>query len=123
MSWRTRAALDSVGLAAPTHRSRQVGLDDVERADLVIGLAPEHVAWVRRQHPTCAARTGTLWRLATTLPAGPEPLASRIAALGLDAVELERWEEVVDPGGGDVEAFSACASDVVELVDALAARL
>ena len=54
MSWRTRAALEHVGLAAPAHRSRQATARDVERAELVIGLAPEHVAWVRREYPPAA---------------------------------------------------------------------
>ena len=30
---------------------------------------------------------------------------------------LAPWEEVVDPGGGEVEAFIACAQEVVALVD------
>ena len=33
------------------------------------------------------------------------------------------WEEVVDPGGGEVEAFIACAQEVVALVDDVADRL
>jgi hypothetical protein len=37
--------------------------------------------------------------------------------------ELAPWEEVVDPGGGEVEAFTACAREVVDLVDELADRL
>lgn len=43
ISWRTREALTRVGLEARHHRSKQITRDHVEGADLVIGLAPEHV--------------------------------------------------------------------------------
>lgn len=123
MSWRTKAALDGVGLAAPQHRSRQAAAADLGHAALVIALAPEHVHWVRRTHPEAAERTGTLRHLARDLPDGDAPLADRVATLRLAEHELEPWEEVVDPGGGDAEAFAACAREVVALVAALAPRL
>lgn len=123
MSWRTRAGFESVGLARPDHRSRQAVAADIEAATLVVGLAPEHVEWVRREHPAAAPRTGTLKRVARDLAADRRPLAGRVAELGLADVVLADWEEVVDPAGGEVEAFTACAAEVVALVDALAPRL
>jgi protein-tyrosine-phosphatase len=123
MSWRTKAALDAVGLDARQHRSRQATAADLGHAALVIALAPEHVHWVRRTHPDAAARTATLRRLARDLPDDDQPLADRIVALRLADVELADWEEVVDPGGGDAEVFAACAVEVVDLVAALAPRL
>jgi protein-tyrosine-phosphatase/SAM-dependent methyltransferase len=123
MSWRTRAGFEAVGLTPPQHRSRQVSPDDLDRATLVIGLAPEHVEWVRREHPSAAPRTGTLKRLAHDLPADARPLAARVASLSLADVQLAPWEEVVDPGGGEVEAFIACAQEVVALVADVADRL
>jgi protein-tyrosine-phosphatase len=123
MSWRTKAALDAVGLEAPHHRSRQATAADLRNAELVIALAPEHVRWVRRTHPDAAPRTGTLRRLARDLAAGDAPLAHRVAALHLAEIELGDWEEVIDPGGGDAAAFEACAVEVVALVGALAPRL
>jgi len=123
MSWRTRAGFESVGVTVPAHRSRQVRAGEVVAATLIIGLAPEHVAWVRREHPVAAARTATLRRLHRELAADARPLAQRVAELGLADVELAPWEEVVDPGGGEVEAFTACAREVVDLVDELVARL
>lgn len=123
MSWRTRAALDGVGLAAPEHRSRQATPADLAHAALVVALAPEHVHWVRRTSPAAAPRTATLRRLARDLEDDPAPLPERVARLGLADVELEPWEEVIDPGGGDAETFAACAREVVELVARLAPRL
>lgn len=121
-SYRTRAALAAVGLDPGRHRSRQATAAHLAAAALVIGLAPEHVAWVRREHPAAAARTATLKRLVRDL-GQYGPLTDRVAALALDTVELEEWEEVVDPGGGEVEDFTACAREIVALIDALVARL
>ena len=81
MSWRTRAGFEAVGVTPPAHRSRQVQPADLDRATLVIGLAPEHVEWVRREHPSAAPRTATLKRLAqVTCPPTARPLAERVAA-------------------------------------------
>jgi protein-tyrosine phosphatase len=123
MSWRTRAALDSVGLAIPDHRSRQAEAADLASADLVIGLAPEHVHWVRREHRRAAAKTATLKRLCRDLDRASGDLPQRVAALDLAGVEIEDWEEVVDPGGGDEQIFKACAREIVGLVEQLAHAL
>jgi len=123
MSWRTRAALESVGLVIPDHRSRQASAADLGHAGLVIALAPEHVHWVRRTHPAVADRTGTLRRLARDLPAGPAPLSDRVQSLALAELEPEPWEEVIDPGGGDAPAFAACAREVTALIDELVPKL
>ncbi|MEO9223460.1 MAG: hypothetical protein ABI276_00545 [Acidimicrobiales bacterium] len=120
MSWRTRSALEGVGLEVPHHRSRQVSPHDLDRADIVVALAPEHVRWVRREHAAAAAKTGTLKRFVRLLPSTAGPLATRVAALRLADTPLEDWEDVLDPGGGDAEVFAACAREVVALVDRLA---
>jgi protein-tyrosine-phosphatase len=119
ISWRTRAAFDAVGLPHPHHRSLQARQHQLRASDLVIGLAPEHVRWVRREHSEAAARTGSLVRLARDF----ERSHADVAAMDLANVELGDWEEVVDPGGGDVDDFVACASEIVKLVDALVERL
>ncbi|MFI5040868.1 MAG: hypothetical protein ACHQNA_03295 [Acidimicrobiales bacterium] len=123
MSWRTRAALDAVGLPIPEHRSRQASARDLDRADVVIGLAPEHVRWVRREHPRASGRTATLKRLVRDLSSSPSDLRTRVASLGLDKVELGDWEEVVDPGGGDADDFIACAQEIDLLARRFAAVL
>ena len=123
MSIRTRTALTTVGLDVPPHRSRQASGNELGAADLVVALAPEHVRWVRRQHPEVAARTATLKRLCRDLPATKGTFHERLAALDLAAVELEPWEDIVDPGGGDVPEFEACAREIVELIPVLADEL
>ena len=123
MSWRTRAALEGLELAAPGHRSMQLRDVHVSGADLIVGLAGEHVAYVRRVHPEAAARTGTLRRLARDLPELDGPFAKRVDSLKLDEVELEAWEDVVDPAGGDLPEFEACAREIHELMARLAPPL
>ncbi len=123
ISWRTRAALADVGLPWPRHASRQAERVDLHAADVIIGLAPEHIEWIRREHADVSDRSATLIRLTKQLPPPTAPLAQRISNLDLANVELESWEEVVDPGGGEVEAFVACAREIVGHVDRLAELL
>jgi protein-tyrosine-phosphatase len=123
MSWRTRDAIASLDLPIPDHRSRQATVAELDRADLVIALAREHVAWMRRVHPTAAARTATLKRLARDLPAGTTPLWDRLQPMHLDTVELEPWEDVVDPAGGDLDVFLECAREIADLLHELIPRL
>lgn len=123
MSWRTRDALAALDVSAPGHRSLQLRADHVADAALVVALAVEHVGYVRRTHPEAADRTATLKRLARDLAPGPEPLAERVARLGLAAVEPEPWEDVDDPAGGDLEVFEACARQIHDLLGVLAPSL
>jgi protein-tyrosine phosphatase len=123
MSWRTRDAIRGLAVDVPRHRSRQLRHDDVATADLVVGLAAEHVAYVRRMHPEAASRTGTLRRLARDLRAGSEPLEERVGDLGLATVELEPWEDVADPAGGELAEFEACAHEIHRLLMELAPAL
>ena len=122
MSWRTRDAMVEVGVEPVSHRSRQLTRHDLE-ADLIVGMAKEHILYVRRQHPDAAAKTATLKRLARDLPHEPGTLVERVAHLHLDEIELEPWEDVDDPAGGDIDVFVTCARDLLELVAALAPRL
>jgi protein-tyrosine-phosphatase len=119
MSWRTRDAILAVGGKADGHRSRQLSSADLDRADLVLALAREHVEYVRRRYPDSAARTGTLKRLARDLPGATGTLAERVASLRLSEVELEAWEDVDDPAGGEPEVFHRCAVEIHELLSRL----
>ena len=123
MSWRTRSALEGLEVVAPGHRSTQLRDVHVAGADLIVGLAGEHVAYVRRVHPEAAARTGTLRRLAQTLPGLEGTFEERVAAMKLAEVELEPWEDVIDPAGGDLPEFETCARDIHQLLARLAPLL
>ena len=116
MSWRTRDALARLGLEAARHRSLQLTAADLRGADLVVAMAREHVRYVRRRHPEVADRTATLKRLVRDLPATAGALHERVAALGLADVDLEDWEDVEDPAGGDVDVYHECAREIDELL-------
>jgi protein-tyrosine phosphatase len=123
ISWRTRRALEAVGLPWPRHASRQAEEAHLDEADVVIGLAPEHVKWVRREHPDVSERAVTLRRIVDLLPPATDPLATRLAAMDLARADLGDWEEIVDPGGGEVDDFVRCAREIVGLVERLARLL
>jgi len=116
MSWRTRDAIRGLGVTVDGHQSRQLADTELEDADLVIAMAREHVQYVRRLHPHAADRTGTLKRLARDLPLAPGALATRVASLRLADVELEPWEDVEDPAGGDEAVFARCAQEIQDLL-------
>ncbi|HYL52037.1 MAG TPA: hypothetical protein VEZ15_08715 [Acidimicrobiia bacterium] len=124
MSWRTRDAITSLGLPVPDHRSRQATTQELDNADLVIALAREHVMWMRRVHPTAAPRTATLKRLARDLPASDAgPLFERLARMRVHELQLESWEDVVDPAGGDLDVFVECAREIADLLHVVIPRL
>ncbi len=91
-------------------------------ADLIIAMAGEHVSYIRRIHPEAADRTATLKRLARDLAVDDSPLRDRVAALALASTDLEAWEDVVDPAGGELEDFEACAREIDELLNAVLPR-
>ena len=115
MSRRTRAALGAVGFSADGHRSHQITEGDIDDALLILAMAAEHVAYVRRRHPAAASRTASIKRLVRDLPPGPAPLADRLALLRLDQVEVEPWEDVEDPAGGDDPVYVSCAEELAGL--------
>jgi protein-tyrosine-phosphatase len=119
MSMRTRAGLAAVSalgeVPAGRHRSHQVTAEDLAWADLVVVMEADHVRFIRRHHPAAARRTATLRRLCRELAPGPGALEGRVADLGLAAAELGDWEDVIDPAGGEVPDYVACAQELWSL--------
>ena len=62
-------------------------------------------------------------RLARDLADGPAPLWERLAAMRLHEVQLEPWEDVQDPAGGDLDVFVECANEIATLLHELIPRL
>jgi protein-tyrosine phosphatase len=119
MSWRTRDAILAAGFTAGPHRSRQLDEALLADVDLVVAMAGDHVAYVRRHHPRAAARTATLRRLCAALPGTSGTLTERIGALAPADLTLEPWEDVADPAGGELADFIACAEEIRSLIEAL----
>ena len=123
MSRRTRDALAAVGRRVDGHRSHQLTDRDVEEADLILAMAGEHVHYIRRRHPEAASKTVSIKRLCRLLPAGPAPLGERLGVLGLADVEIESWEDVEDPAGGEDEDYLSCVKELAVLCADLLPRL
>jgi len=127
MGMRTRAALASIpelgDLAVWEHRSKQLGPQHLARADLVVAMEADHVRFVRRRHPDFARLCAMLRPLSVELAPGDDPLVWRVEALGLADVVLDSAEDVIDPAGGEIEDYVACANELWRLTEALTARL
>jgi protein-tyrosine-phosphatase len=121
MSQRTRKALERFEISDPTHRSSQFG-EKHTGVDLVVAMEPSHIAWIRRNFPEVAPRSATLPRLVRDL-SEEGPLVERIMKLNLAEVEIESWEEVLDPASGDQEIFDVCAAEIDQLINELIDRL
>jgi protein-tyrosine-phosphatase len=119
-SSRTEQALLQLGLRVTGHRSHQLAESDLSRASLVVAFAGHHVEFVRRRFPFAASRAGTLRRLCRDLRRDGAPLDQRIEGLGLAGVQLEPWEDLADPAGGELAEFEQCAAEIHELTGRLA---
>ena len=86
-------------------------------------MAGDHVAFVRRRYPAAASKTASIKRLCRDLPPGPAPLSERLDALGLAEQDIEAWEDVADPAGGEDDTYVACAVELAALSAELLPRL
>lgn len=112
-SRRTLAALESVGVSAPGHRSTTLTRDHLDDVDVVITFERDHVRFIRHMAPEVADRTATLPRLLVA----DWPGADLAQENPLD------WDEVDDPAGGDVDDFVRCASIIDSQVALLLAKI
>ena len=116
MGLRTRSALMALPELADVefrrHRSRQVGVADLARAELVVVMEADHVRFVRRHYPEAADRTATIRRLCEDLPPGPPSLTERIARLALAGAPLSDADDVIDPAGGEAAEYEACVTEL-----------
>lgn len=123
------------GLALDHHRSRLLDPLAVERADLVIALAREHVREVAALVPSAFPRTFTLKELVrggeafgARLPDEPLPdwLAAVTQTLGRRPATYLRSDpadDVIDPIGAPAAVHAATATELEDLAVRLAALL
>ena len=125
MSWRTRDAIASLDLPVPDHRSRQATVAgarprrprDRARARARRVDAPRAPAGRGRAHGDAeAARARSARRARPAVRIGSRRCTSH-------EVELEPWEDVVDPAGGDLDVFLDCAREIADLLHELIPRL
>ena len=137
-AWRVGATDHSVtvmvehGLDISTHRNRQLSLDDVDAADLVLGMTRKHVKMAVARRPQAFDRTflvGELARLGTALgPRTPaEPVRDwlvRVAACRPSHRPLGRAvDEVPDPVGEPIDVYRKTAARLDRDLTTVAALL
>jgi protein-tyrosine-phosphatase len=126
VSARTRDALAKVIGFEPDllrYRSHQLSGDDVVWSDLVVVMEGSQVRLLRRLHPDSASKVATIAALAQELPNDQRPLVERVASMELEHRIVSDDADVVDPAGGDDDAYVATMSVLVELCASLAARI
>jgi protein-tyrosine phosphatase len=119
------------GLDVSGHQSHRVPADDLAAADLIIGLAREHVRQAVVLRPDVWPRAFTLRELVRrgreAGPRGPDqPLAGWLAvvAAGRDRrglLGVNPADDVADPYGGPLAGYQATARQLDELTAELAA--
>jgi protein-tyrosine-phosphatase len=105
------------------HRAHQFNDADAEWAELVLAMEGSQVRLLRGQHPTASRRIATLGYLARCLPTDARPLGERLTSLRLDELDQGDADDVVDPAGGDDDAYEATMRDLVDRCGSFLARL
>jgi protein-tyrosine phosphatase len=124
------AALAARGVDISAHRSRRLSAPLVNEADLVLGLAREHVREAVLADPEAWPRSFTLRELVRRGErVGPwargqslEEWLSKVAAdrTPSDMLGASSADDVADPIGGPPSAYEATAAELSELTDSLA---
>ena len=119
------------GLDMTAHRSRSMSRDILSSADLVLGMAREHVREAVVLDPALWRRTFTLKELVRRGEAvGPrgaeEPLADWLERVGqgrriADLTGSSPADDVADPIGGPRSAYERMAAELDDLIDRLVA--
>lgn len=116
------------GLDLSAHRSRRLDAELIASADLIVGMARDHVRDVAAIEPAAIGRTFTLRELASRGASTPrragEPLTDWLVRLGRDrrlsALQGAGHDpalDVADPVGGPRSAFEATARVLSALLD------
>jgi protein-tyrosine phosphatase len=123
------AVMAERGIDIAGHRSAALEAASVRRADLVIGMAREHVREVVALEPSAWPKCFTLKELVRRASqAGPrppgQPLPDWLAHLGAGRepaglLGASQADDVADPVGGALAAFEATAGELAGLVDRL----
>jgi protein-tyrosine-phosphatase len=132
----TQDALRRVGFDSPglgSYRSRELTAEMLEWADLVLGLAREHVREVVVRIPAAWDKSFTLKELVRRGAAvgprrGDEALAAWLAKVGEGRTRIEllgdsETDDVIDPAGGLPSGFLRTALEIQTLCASLAGLL
>ena len=115
------------GLDGSAHRSRVLDPAELRGADLVLGMAREHVREAVLLEPELFPRAFTLKELVRRGGAvgprlGDEPLAEWLARAGADRVPkailgASRDDDIVDPIGAGMDEYVRCRGEIGECLE------
>jgi protein-tyrosine phosphatase len=122
-----RAVMTERGLDLSSHQSRRLAPRHLAEADLVLGMAREHVREAVALEPSAFSRAFTLKELvrrAASRPRGPVSLDEWLASISAerevtDLLGASAADDVDDPIGRPIAAFR----DTADELDDLASRL
>jgi protein-tyrosine phosphatase len=124
------AVLAARGIDISAHRSRRLSAPLVNEADLVLGLAREHVRQAVLAEPEAWPRSFTLKEMVRRGErVGPwargQSLEEWLAKVGADRIHSDMLgesssDDVADPIGGPTSAYEATVAELSELTDSLA---
>lgn len=125
------AALAARGIDISSHRSRRLSGPLIDAADIILGMAREHVREVALMDPRAWRRSFTLKELVRRGEvAGPwargQSLDDWLAKVAADRTHSEMLgaapsDDVADPIGGPSSLYEATAAELSELVASLVA--
>jgi protein-tyrosine phosphatase len=125
------AALAARGVDISSHRSRRLSTPLVAGADLVLGMARQHVREVVLMDPTAWSRSFTLKELVRRGDASGPWARGQLLGDWLSKVAAERTrsemlgasssDDVADPIGGPPSLYEATAAELAQLVRSFAA--
>jgi protein-tyrosine phosphatase len=123
-------AMAGRGLDVRGHQSRQVTAGDLARADLILGMAREHVRHAVVVNPQAWPRAFTILEVVRRGDlVGPRPPGETLAAwlarahAGRDGLALlgdSAQDDVADPIGGPPSAYERTAAELEQLIGRLA---
>jgi protein-tyrosine phosphatase len=125
-----------LGVDVSSHSARRLGPEDIRDAELIVGMAAEHLEDVRALAPEAESRTFTLKELVRLLEdTGPRPVDPTASDGGLaDAVAdahrrrtgsppIPDEDDVMDPLGLSLQSYRVVASELEDLCERLASGL
>lgn len=130
----TLQVAQEIGFDLSHHRARSLGVVDLTKADLVLGMEWQHVAAAVVEGGTPAERAFTLVQCLELLSGighvpGDDPIElakARIRLANEKRQSLEHWrmgESVDDPLGKSIDAYRDMANRVQTLISELSRRL
>jgi protein-tyrosine-phosphatase len=129
-------AAAELGVDVSSHSARRLRPEDIRDADLIVGMAAEHLEDVQALVPEAESRTFTLKELVRLLEdTGPRPVDATSSDRGLaDAVSdahrrrtaspaIPDEDDVMDPLGLSLHGYRVVASELEDLCERLASGL